>query len=204
MPSSNTSCHPETLDARLNELQHALFRVLKSLVFRGDPNSPLVELPISQLRCLHVIAEQEGLKMLEVSHKLEVKLPALSQIVGRLVKRGMVERRADPADRRVVRLGLTAQARAVLAEANAARQARMSATRRNLDDRAVRIVIEGLTLLAEAAERVEAAEREAAPPFSPDSDPFVELMSRRARTQRRSAAPEMSPPGSGEVNRSEA
>jgi len=186
----------ETTDERLGELQRALFRVLKSLVFRGDPNSPLIELPISQLRCLHVIAEQEGLKMLEVSHKLEVKLPALSQIVDRLVKRGLVERHADSQDRRVVRLCLTEQARAILAEAHTARQARMTATRQNLGERAIRAVIKGLELLAEAAERVEAAEREAAPPFSPDSDPLVELMSRRARTRRRNVAPEVSPSGS--------
>jgi DNA-binding MarR family transcriptional regulator len=171
----------------LQEMQCALFRVLKSLVFRNNPDSPLNELPISQLRCLHVVAEHEGQKMLDLSHRLEIKLPALSQIVDRLVKREMLVRQPDPHDRRIVRLELTEKARAILAEAHAMRQARLEATARNLEPVAIRKVIEGLTLLAEAAERVEAQEREAALPFSPDSDPLIELMSRRVHMRRKNS-----------------
>src|SRR5215813_11627490 len=112
-----------------NPLELALFRVLKSLIFRSHPSrSALDELPITQLRCLHVIHHQHGLRMVEVSQRLETKLPAISQIVDRLVKRGMVERRADPSDRRVVRLFLTDTAEAIMREADAVRQSRMNAT----------------------------------------------------------------------------
>src|SRR5579871_6413695 len=116
MPA-NRAC--DAIDSRdpEHELQHALGRVLRSLVFRGDPNSPLVELPMSQLKCLYVIAEQEGQKMIDLAHRMEVKLPALSQIVDRLAKRGLVERHADPQDRRVVRMALTDLARALVADA---------------------------------------------------------------------------------------
>ena len=96
----------------LDRVQMALFRVLKSLVFRDDPGVAYGEMPLSQLRCLHIISEHEGQKMNELSQRMEVKLPAASQIVDRLVKRGMVERHADSLDRRVVRLELTPQARA--------------------------------------------------------------------------------------------
>lgn len=134
-------------------------RVLRALVFRGDAHSPLIELPISQLRCLHIVGEQEGQKMVELAHRMEIKLPALSQIVDRLVKRGMVERHADPQDRRVVRLGLTPQAREFVTEAHQARQARMDATLRNLSSESLEEVIQGLQLLAQAAETQEAEER---------------------------------------------
>lgn len=193
MPSRSAQNSTGSATSQLREMQCALFRVLKSLVFRNNPDSPLNELPISQLRCLHVVAENEGQKMLDLSHRLEIKLPAMSQIVDRLVKREMLVRQPDPNDRRVVRLELTEKARAILVEAHATRQARLEATARNLEPKAMRKVIEGLSLLATAAERVEAQEREATPPFSPDSDPLVELMSRRAHARRKNRRVEVIP-----------
>src|SRR5262245_26922130 len=115
MSSPEHNAKSEVKAEPLGGLQHALHRVLKSLIFRGEPVPPLNEMPIAQLRCLHVIAYEEGQKMQEVAQKLELKLPAVSQIVERLVKRGMVERRPDPNDRRVVRLALTELARGILA-----------------------------------------------------------------------------------------
>src|SRR5437667_8264096 len=109
-------------------MQAALFRVMKALVFRGPRDSPLNELPLSQLQCLYLIGHEEGLKMMDVSLRLENKLPAVSQIVDRLVRRGLVARVPDPHDRRVVRLYPTEQARAMLDHANGYRQARMKAT----------------------------------------------------------------------------
>src|SRR5258706_4971828 len=92
----------------VTEMQKALNRVLKSLVFVGGPPSALAELPVSQLRCWYHIAEHEGLKMQEVSNALGIKLPALSQMVERLVRRELIERQTDPQDRRGVRLRLSA------------------------------------------------------------------------------------------------
>lgn len=189
---------PETLEIALGDLQRGLFRVARSLVFRPDLESPLGELPPSQMHCLHAIAREEMQKMHALADKLEIKLPALSQSVDRLVKRGLVERHADPEDRRAVRLGLTEAARTLLSEARAQRRARLRATVHNLEAAALPGIIEGLRLLAAAAERVEAEERErqavepADPPLSPDADPLVEMMARRARSCRRVAQTEVS------------
>src|SRR5438067_1818622 len=105
---STDSATPDPDNPPISEIQvnvqGALFRVLKALVFRDDPGVVYGEMPLSQLRCLHVIGENEGQKMNELSQRLEVKLPALSQIVDRLVRRGLVQRHPDPLDRRVVRL----------------------------------------------------------------------------------------------------
>jgi DNA-binding MarR family transcriptional regulator len=171
-----------------NRLPYALYRVLKSLVFRGDPQSPLQELPISQLRCLHMIAECEGLKMQDISARLEIKLPAVSQVVDRLVKRGMVERQNDPSDRRVVRLFLTESARVEMNHLREIRQARMKATIGKMNARQRKKVIEGLETLAAAAEKVEEEERVVAQPMTPESDPLIELISRRRRSQRDNSA----------------
>jgi DNA-binding MarR family transcriptional regulator len=136
----------------LDRVRMALFRVLKSLVFRDDPGVEYGEMPLSQLRCLHIISEHEGQKMNELSQRMEVKLPAASQIVDRLVKRGMVERHADSLDRRVVRLELTPQARAKVDAQKRKRDARMGAALRGLTGPEVDQVIAGLDLLARAAE----------------------------------------------------
>ena len=74
--------------------------------------------------------------------------------------------------------------RAVLAEAHAERRSRMTAVARRLDARSLQTVIEGLRLLAGAAERADAEQRKAAPPMALDADPLVEMMARRARGAR--------------------
>ena len=193
MASPASSGAPESEDGLVGELKHDLFRVLRSLVFRHDLNSPLSDLPLSQMRCLRTIAFREMQKMQDVADKLEIKLPALSQIVERLVKRGLVERHADPGDRRVVLLAPTEMARAILSSERAERDARLLATVSHLDPDALPRIIEGLDLLATAAERVvaeEEARQQRAPsssPLSPEADPLVEMMARRARTQRTSS-----------------
>jgi DNA-binding MarR family transcriptional regulator len=199
-PQSQTVIVVDPAVDPLVAFQLALHRVLKSLVFRSHPNSPLIEMPISQLRCLHVVAEQEGQKMLDISHRLEVKLPALSQIVDRLVKRGMVERHPDASDRRVVRLGLTDEARSIMKEAEAGRNARLQATVNELSEANLTQVTGALALLADAAEKIEALERAEAPPFSPftpESETLAEIISDRSRPDRHSTETPVSPRAAG-------
>jgi len=97
--------------------------------------------------------------MNDLSQRMEVKLPAASQIVDRLVKRGMVERHNDPNDRRVVRVELTPAARAMVNTLREKRDSRMRATLENLDRDEVEQVIAGLRLLGVAAETLVASER---------------------------------------------
>jgi DNA-binding MarR family transcriptional regulator len=141
-------------------MQAALLRVLRSLVFRDEPGVDFGEMPISQLRCLHILAEHEGQKMNDLAHRMEVKLPAASQIVDRLVKRGMVERHADPMDRRVVRLQLTPAAREMVDRLRERRELRMRATLDRLTANEVAEVVAGLDLLGRAAEQVLESERQ--------------------------------------------
>jgi len=188
-------------DSPAHDLQEALARVVRLLVFgHYDPQSPLAELPIAQLRCLHVISRHEGQKMQELADTLAVKLSTLSQIVERLVQRGMVERHPDPSDRRVVRLRLTGVAQNALAAAGRARQARLLAASEALTDEERAQVVAGLRLLGGAAEKSQPGERHPADPgagaASPDAgDPLVELMARRPRR----AAPVGTAAGRGPV-----
>src|SRR5258708_3965202 len=177
--------HPDP-ESPQGRMQNALFRVLKSLVFRGEPDSPLNELPISQLRALHAIAAHEGERMQQLCPLLETKLPALSQVVERLVRRGLIDRRADPSDRRAVQLYLTESAHQIMAKSNAIRQARMDQTVSYLRAEEIQLAIEGLSALADAAERLMEEEKAAS---VDNPDPLVELISRR-RTGRQAAEQE--------------
>jgi DNA-binding MarR family transcriptional regulator len=161
-------------------VEAALFRLLKGLVFRDDPGAEFGDLPLSQLRCLYIIAEHEGQKMNELSHRMEVKLPAASQIVGRLAKRGLVERIADADDRRVVRLALTPESRAKMQRLKRRRDARLAATLVRLVHEEIEQVTHALNLLAEAAEAVIVASRLPESIFDEESLADLVTVTRRA------------------------
>jgi DNA-binding MarR family transcriptional regulator len=61
------------------------------------------------------VRRQPGLTQKELAGILEVEPITVARLIDRLAERGFVERRADPADRRVWRLHLLAAARPVLA-----------------------------------------------------------------------------------------
>ena len=164
----------------VSRLQAVLYRLTKSLVFTGHPPAALAELPLSQLRCVRVIGEREGQKMLELAHQLGVTLPALSQIVDRLVRRDMVERHADAEDRRIVRIFLTDSARNVLRESHEQRREKIARAvaewRPSKTDSAIR----AMECLAEAAERIDANDSATSTETVPDSAPLADLASQRA------------------------
>src|SRR5689334_5007652 len=177
---------PESPQGRM---QLALFRVLRSLVFRGDPDTPLNELPVLQLRALYAISYHEGIRMQQLCAHMETKLPALSQVVERLVRRGLVERRADPSDRRAVQLYLQDSARELLAQANGNWQLRMDRTVAFMNSDSMQKAIDGLSELADSAERAVQQEK-AAVNGDAGSDQLVELISLQRRSSRQAAEQE--------------
>ncbi len=75
----------------------------------------------AQWLILFRLRSRPGLTQRELAVLLEVEPISVGRLVDRLAARGLVERRADPADRRVWRLHLTPAAAPVLAEIDAAR-----------------------------------------------------------------------------------
>lgn len=65
---------------------------------------PWLELEMStpQLKALLLISEEKGIRMRELAHKLGGSFSNATVLVDRLVDRGLVERLAEPQDRRVV------------------------------------------------------------------------------------------------------
>jgi DNA-binding MarR family transcriptional regulator len=67
------------------------------------------------------LGRQPGISQKELSELLEVEPITVARLIDRLEKRGMVERRPDPRDRRIWRLHLRRPAHAVLGEIEAQR-----------------------------------------------------------------------------------
>lgn len=81
-----------------------------------------LELSLSQLKLLHRLeATDRKLTLKEAAESVHVSLPAASRLVDDLVRRGFVERHEDTGDRRMKRISITADGRAVIGRLNAAR-----------------------------------------------------------------------------------
>lgn len=67
-------------------------------------------LTLAQARALVYVARREGCRQVELADLLEVQPITLARLIDQLVAAELVERRADPNDRRAYRLFLTAAA----------------------------------------------------------------------------------------------
>jgi DNA-binding MarR family transcriptional regulator len=77
---------------------------------------PWLELNMStpQLKALLLISEEEGIRMRELARKLGGSFSNATVLVDRLVDRGLVERLAEPQDRRVVLVRATEEGRRLI------------------------------------------------------------------------------------------
>jgi len=73
-----------------------------------------LELTRVQWRALKHLGHAEGATQVELADRLDMEPIALGRVIDRLQKAGFVERRADPADRRVWRLYLLPQSAQVM------------------------------------------------------------------------------------------
>jgi DNA-binding MarR family transcriptional regulator len=87
---------------------------------------------------------QPGLSQKELAEILEVEPITVARMIDRLEARDMVERRADPADRRLWRLHLRPAAAPVLAELHEERAAMHLVATSGVDPEALRIATETL------------------------------------------------------------
>jgi DNA-binding MarR family transcriptional regulator len=81
-----------------------------------------LDLTLTQIKLLHHLEDATAeLTVKELGELILLSLPATSRTVDDLVRRGFVERREDPDDRRMKRVRATEAGRAVIRRLNAAR-----------------------------------------------------------------------------------
>src|SRR5262249_22367689 len=102
----------------LGFLVHDVGRHLRRKI---DQRAQAIGLTSAQWRVLAAVARtelqnQEPLNQAGLAEQLEVEPITLSRLIDRMESAGLIERRADPADRRAYRLYLTEAARPVVAD----------------------------------------------------------------------------------------
>ncbi|MRN54180.1 MarR family winged helix-turn-helix transcriptional regulator [Paenibacillus monticola] len=111
----------ENFEATENPVAHQLFAALRQLRKSHWQHSVEGHKP-SEMTLLITIARRghstkEGLKVSEISRFLGLTPPTVTQLINSLEAKNMVARQADPKDRRVVRITLTEQGKAVTRKA---------------------------------------------------------------------------------------
>lgn len=104
LPSPGTERLRLMLDAKLG-----LLSVADRLRQNWGAHAAAVGLSPAQVTALLTLAPGEAVPMRDLAARLDYDASNLSVLIDRLERRGAVERRADPGDRRVKALALTAE-----------------------------------------------------------------------------------------------
>jgi MarR family transcriptional regulator for hemolysin len=96
------------------EFAFVLNDVARLLRTFADQQARQFDMTRAQWAVLARLEHAEGLKQSELADMLDLQPITLTRLVDRLCANGLIERRADPDDRRAKRLYLTAQARPLM------------------------------------------------------------------------------------------
>lgn len=102
----------QTLPFEIGETAHALRKAF-------DRRAVGMGVTRAQWKVLFRLEREPGLRQIELADMLDIEPITLSRIVDRLEEAGLVERVADPADRRAWRLHVTARAQPLIAKLHA-------------------------------------------------------------------------------------
>lgn len=131
MPS--TSPPERTGDAPTRRVMDALRRIVRVLSTSAHEPASRRGPTGAQLFVLRRIGADPGLSLGELAARTLAGQSSVSEVVSRLVDRGLVSRRPNPSDARQVRLLLTARGRAVVRDTEPTAQERLAAGLTTLD-----------------------------------------------------------------------
>lgn len=131
----------------------AIRRILHRL--RESSRAAEAELGVSgaQLFVMSKLDEGEGTPLSELATRTATHQSSVSEVVGRLVERGLVTRRTVAGDRRRAVIALTPAGRSLIRRAPGAAQERLLAAASQLPARTRASVADGLERIARAMER---------------------------------------------------
>ena len=112
------------------------------------------EVTLTQYRSLVVLASRGPQSVAALADELTVTPSTASRLCDRLVRKGLVARRADRRDRRAVRLALTAEGRVLVDAVTERRRTEIAGLLEGIPDAAQRSMVDALRLLGQAAGEV--------------------------------------------------
>lgn len=129
------------------DLPRILGRFRRQLRRAGGTGYPSGRLSESQAEMLRLVSHRPGVSVSGAATELGLVPNTASTLVSKLSCAGLLERTADPADRRVSRLRLTESAQQVMDAAAATRRAVLSELLDELDDDQIGVLAKGLEVL---------------------------------------------------------
>ena len=136
----------ETLPFEIGETAHALRKAF-------DRRAVGLGVTRAQWKVLFRLTRQPGMRQIELADMLDIEPITLSRIVDRLEEAKLVERVADPADRRAWRLHVTAQAQPIIEKLRALADEMIAEAFSGIDPRHIEITREVLGRVRENASR---------------------------------------------------
>ena len=144
------SASPDQLMQEIDDLLRGIFhRYLK----HGDGPPQHLDTTIGQIHCLHTIDHLGAPSMSELADALQLQPGTVTGLVDALVEGGLVTRRDDPDDRRVVRAALTAKGKRGRDRRRKAMRQRLMKLLGDIGEDDLRQVHQALTVLHDAAVR---------------------------------------------------
>jgi DNA-binding MarR family transcriptional regulator len=136
----------ETLPFEISETAHALRKAF-------DRRAVGMGVTRAQWKVLFRLERQPGLRQIELADMLDIEPITLSRIVDRLEEAALVERVADPADRRAWRLHVTAKARPLVEKLRAVADEMIADAFAGIDPKEIEITRQVLGRVRENASR---------------------------------------------------
>ncbi len=99
-------------------------------------------LTMPQLRLMYLLLQQDSRAVGELAEQMNVRHATVTGLTDRLVRQHLIERQADPDDRRVVRVALTAEGRRVTGEIETAARAYLDAIFERMGEKDVQRLID--------------------------------------------------------------
>jgi DNA-binding MarR family transcriptional regulator len=113
---------PEPADPASDEaLSEALTAVARQLREKSAETLAPWDITPAHLRALRTLARHQPMRLSELSERLQIAPRTATEVVDALQARGLVGRRADPADRRAILVEVTERGAGLLAEIRATR-----------------------------------------------------------------------------------
>ena len=141
---SSREPHVETITDDLHTVYASLHR-------RSLPTLLQLDLTMAQFKALVVVDASSGISVCELGRELGIGESAASLLVEQLVRRDYVGRTSDPADRRRVLLGATAQGQTLLRELRHGRRQSLKEWLAGLEDHDIDALAGGLSALTRVA-----------------------------------------------------
>jgi DNA-binding MarR family transcriptional regulator len=135
----------------IDEVVGDMATIYASLQELNTPTWLRLDLTMAQFRALVVVSHRPGITVGEVGCQLSIGQSAASLLVDHLVRRGLVSRAEDPADRRRALLGCSPDGVALLAELRQGSRQNLRELLASLNDDDLEGMSRGLRVLARAA-----------------------------------------------------